>query len=334
MSSTRASLTALLVAGVVLMALPSAAAAHRGARVTELATFAAPGCTGTCGSGSTIGPDGALYATDGQLGRVMRVDRHSGAVSTFAAGLPRLHTPPGIGGPIDIAFVGRTAYVLVANVGPTFGEPDVVQGIYRVNRDGSSTPVADIGAWAVMHPPTTPFVLKGGVQYAMEPYRGGFAVTDGHHNRVIRVRRNGIVSELQAFGNVVPTGLAAWGPVLFVGLAGPVPHRPADGKVLALLPHSAPFEIASGAPLVTDVELGFDRRLYVLSQGIFTLPDDPANAGAPASPNTGSLARVNGHGGLTTVAGPLDRPTSVAFSHRNAYVVTLTGKVMKVSGIR
>ena len=83
-----------------------------------------------------------------------------------------------------------------------------------------------------------------------------------------------------------------------------------------------------------DVELGFDRRLYALSQGIFTLPDDPANAGAPASPNTGSLTRVNRHGGLTPVAGPLDRPTSVAFSRRNAYVVTLTGKVMKISGIR
>jgi len=334
MSSRRAWMTALLVAGVVLMALPSAAAAHRGAHVTELATFAAAGCTGTCGSGSTIGPDGAIYVTDGQLGRVMRVDRHSGAVSTFAAGLPVLHTPPGIGGPIDIAFVGRTAYVLVANVGPTFGEPDVVQGIYRINRDGSGTPVADIGAWAVKHPPNTPFGLAGGVQYALEPYRGGFAVTDGHHNRVIRVRRHGEVSELQAFGNVVPTGLAAWGRTLFVGLAGAVPHPPEEGKVLALAPHSDPVEIASGAPLVVDVELGSDRRLYALSQGIWTLPNLPTNAGAPASPNSGSLTRVNRHGGLTPVAGPLDRPTSVAFSRRNAYVVTLTGKVLKISGLQ
>src|SRR3954452_8253473 len=111
MSSRRASLTALLVAGVVLIALPSAAAAHRGVRVTELATFAAAGCTGTCGSGSTFRPDGASLPTDAQLGGVRRVDRRSGAVSTFAAGLPALHTPPGIGGPIDVAFVGRTAYV-------------------------------------------------------------------------------------------------------------------------------------------------------------------------------------------------------------------------------
>ena len=42
------------------------------------------------------------------------------------------------------------------------------------------------------------------------------------------------MSELQAFGNVVPTGLAAWGRTLFVGLAGAVPHPPEEGKVLAL----------------------------------------------------------------------------------------------------
>jgi hypothetical protein len=41
--------------------------------------------------------------------------------------------------------------------------------------DGTGTPVADIGSWAVAHPPATAFVLKGGVQYALEPYRGGFS---------------------------------------------------------------------------------------------------------------------------------------------------------------
>ena len=94
---------------------PAASAHHR--PVTELATFAAPGCEGTCGSGSTIGPDGALYVTDGQGGRVLRIDPRSGAITTFASGFPLMNTPPGIGGAIDVAFVGRTAYVLVANVG-------------------------------------------------------------------------------------------------------------------------------------------------------------------------------------------------------------------------
>jgi len=328
---------AVLVIAAAMITLPSAAAAKRhphAPTVTELTTFAAPGCTGACGSGSTIGPDGALYVTDGQGGRVLRVDTRSGAVTTFAAGLPLINTPPGVGGAIDVAFVGHTAYVLVTNVGPTFGEPDEVAGIYRVRPDGTVAPIADIGAWAVAHPPHTDFVLKAGVQYAMEPYGGGFAVTDGHHNRVLYVGTDGQVRELLAFGNVVPTGLAAARRTLFIGEAGPVPHLPQDGKVVALTPRSdAPVEIASGARLVVDVEFGHGHRLYVLSQGIWDLPPLPSNAGAPASPNTGSLIRVDRHGRLTTVAGSLDRPTSVAFSGKRAFVVTLTGKVLRIDGI-
>jgi hypothetical protein len=337
MGSRQASRIAVVAIAAVTVALPSAAAGkgrRPAARVTELATFAAPGCTGTCGSGSTIGPDGALYVTDGKGGRVLRVDTRSGAVTTFAAGLPLINTPPGIGGAIDVAFVGHTAYVLVTNVGPFFGEPDEVAGIYRVRRNGSAVPVADIGTWSTANPPDTDFVLPGGVQYAMEPFRGGFAVTDGHHNRVLYVRRDGPVRELLALGNVVPTGLAAAGRTLFIGQAGPVPHLPEDGKVVALTPRSdTPVQIASGAPLVVDVEFGPDHRLYALSQGIWDLPPLPSNAGAPASANTGSLTRVDGHGRLTPIAGRLDRPTSVAFSRNSAFVVTLTGKVLRMDGI-
>jgi hypothetical protein len=336
MGARLASRMAVVVIAVVAVAFPSAAAGKRhphAPAITELATFAAPGCTGTCGSGSTIGPDGALYVTDGQTGRVLRIDTRSGDVSTFVAGLPLMNTPPGIGGAIDVAFVGHTAYVLVANVGPFFGAPDEVAGIYRVRRNGSAAPVADIGAWAQANPPDTTFVLPGGVQYAMEPFRGGFAVTDGHHDRVLYVRTDGRVRELLAVPNAVPTGLAAAGRTLFMGQAGQVPHPPEDGKVVAIAPGSdAPVEIASGAPLVVDVEFGPDHRLYALSQGIWDLPPLPENAGAPASPDTGSLTRVNRHGGLTPVAGPLDRPTSVSFSGSSAFVVTLTGKVLRIDG--
>jgi streptogramin lyase len=40
------------------------------------------------GSGSTIGPDGALYVTEGAIGRISRVDPQTGDVTTFAEGLP------------------------------------------------------------------------------------------------------------------------------------------------------------------------------------------------------------------------------------------------------
>ena len=110
--------------------------------------------------------------------------------------------------------------------------------------------------------------------------------------------------------------------------------RPRHGKVVAITPWSdEPVVLASGAPLVVDVEFGSDHRLYALSQGIWNLPPLPENAGAPASANTGSLTRVDRHGRLTTVVGMLDRPTSVAFSRKSAFVVTLTGKVLRIDGI-
>jgi hypothetical protein len=160
------------------------------------------------GSGSTIGPGGALYVTETAAGRITRADPKTGATTTYATGLPQ--SIIGVGGAMDIAFIGRTAYVLVTLVGPNVGGSDVV-GIYRVDGPHSFTVVANIGKFATNNPPKTAFDILSGLQYALEPYRGGFLVTDGHHNRVYRVTRDGKVTQLIAFGNIVPTGLAVRG---------------------------------------------------------------------------------------------------------------------------
>ena len=70
--------------------------------------------------------------------------------------------------------------------------------------------------------------------------------------------------------------------------------------------------------------------LYALSQGVWDLPVTPENEGAPASPNTGRLVRVLDDGSFGPVVDGLDRPTSLEFVGRTAFVVTLTGKVMKI----
>jgi hypothetical protein len=92
-------------------------------------------------------------------------------------------------------------------------------------------------------------------------------VTEGHLNRVLRVTRDGEVSELLGFGNIVPTGLEVRGRTIYMAEAGAVPHRPEDGKVVAFRPSSTTVrEVASGSPLLVDVEFGRGRRLYALSQ--------------------------------------------------------------------
>jgi hypothetical protein len=282
------------------------------------------------GSGSTIGPDGALYVTEGATGKVLRVNPRSGHVSTFAAGLPPIIPDVGIGGAMDVAFVGRTAYVLVTLVGEDVGGDDVV-GIYRVDGPNSSTAIADIGQFSLDNPPETDFFVPTGVQYAMQRYGRGFLVSDGHHNRVLHVTLDGEVSEFMAFGNIVPTGLELLGHIVLMAQAGPVPHLPEDGKIVAFGPRSShAVTLGSGAPLLVDVEFGRGLRLYGLSQGVFT-PGNPE--GSPANPHTGALVELKWNGRLEVVVGALNQPTSLEFIGDTAYVVTLGGEIYVIDNV-
>jgi len=283
------------------------------------------------GSGSTVGPDGALYVTEGATGSVLRVNPHNGHRSTFATGLPKTVPAVGIGGAMDVAFIGRTAYVVVTLVGEQFGTTDDV-GIYRINGPSDVELIADIGAFASANPPVGfPFFVRTGVQYAMEPSGGGFLVTDGHHNRVLRVTLDGEISEFMTFGNIVPTGLELFGPFVLMAQAGPVPHLPEDGKIVAFGPGSShAITLGSGAPLLVDVEFGRGLRLYGLSQGTFTigLPD-----GSPADPHTGALVELKSGGQLEVVVDELNQPTSLEFIGDTAYVVTLGGEIWKIEDV-
>jgi len=283
------------------------------------------------GSGSTIGPDGALYVTVGITGRVLRVNPRNGHVSTFASGLPPINPAVGIGGAMDVAFIGRTAYVLVTLVGSDTGGTDTV-GIYRIDSPTTSTVIADIGAFSIANPPKPAFFVPSGVQYAMQRYGRDLLVTDGHHNRVLRVTLEGEISEFITFGNIVPTGLDLLGPIVLMGQAGPVPHLPENGKIVAFGPGSSGVAttLGSGAPLIVDVEVGPGLELYALSQGVFT-PGNPE--GSPANPNTGALVVLRRDGSLGVVVDDLNQPTSLEFIGDTAFVVTLGGEIWKIANV-
>lgn len=333
---TSTSIRLLSAVGLLAVAAPSTVSAmepSQGSEMTLLTEFGSG-----LGSGSTIGPDGALYVTDGNAGTVLRIDRSSGTVATFAEGLPLQRL--GIGGAMDVAFIDDTANVFVTAVGGEIigGEPigDDVVGIYRLEPDGSFAVVADLGAWSVAHPPTTDFFITTGVQYALETLDGGLLVSDGHHNRVLSVTPNGEVSVLRSFDNVVPTGLDTSGDQVYMAEAGPLPHRPEDGRVIAFDSQSSTAdEVARGASMIVDVEIASNGHVYALSQGDW----DEASEGSPALADTGRLIQVGPDGDVEPVvdgAGAaivLDRPTSMEFVDRTAYVVSLTGAVYTISDI-
>ena len=318
-----------LLMALIAMIIPSAeSASPRSASPT--AVLLVTGLQGA--TGSTVGPDGALYVTEGAAGRISRVDPQTGELTTFASGLPKAIPAVGIGGAIDVAFIGKTAYVLVTLVDHDVGGSDI-DGIYRVDGPDSFTIVADIGTFNINNPPTIPFpfFVPTGVQYALQTFRGGLLVTDGHLNRVLRVTLDGEISVLIAFGDIVPTGLAVSGNTIYMAEAGPVPHLAQNGKVVAFGPKSTTATVvASGAPLLVDVEFGRGRSLYALSQG----PGVPgAPPGSPAQPNSGALLKVNRDGTLTTITDHLNLPTSLEFIGTTAYVVTLTGEIWKIEGV-
>jgi hypothetical protein len=112
--------------------------------------------------------------------------------------------------------------------------------------------------------------------------------------------------------------------------AGPVPHEPEAGKVVTFGPGaSTAAEIASGARLLVDVEFGRGRKLYALSQGEWNGQFE----GSPALDNTGQLLEVNQDGSMTVLADGLDRPTSLELIGTTAYVVTLTGEILRFDGV-
>ena len=312
----------LLSAGVVVaLAQPGVAVADGGGpQVTVLAS----GLAG--GSGSTLGPGGDIYVAEPLGHQVSRIDLGTGDRTVVADCLPA-QAIAGVGGVMDVAFLGGTMYALTAVVSEDVGGTGVT-GIYRVQDDECEV-LADIGQWNIDNPPPADieFFVASGVPYAMHPYRGGFLVTDGHLNRVLHVTLDGEVREVLQLPNVVPTGLDREDGKVWLALAGPVPHLPKDGQVVSFRVDSAePRLVASGGRLLVDVESGHDDALYALAQGVFPASAEP---GAPALPDTGRLLRVDGDD-FDVVASKLDRPTSLEIAGGNAYVVTLDGEVWSV----
>jgi hypothetical protein len=282
--------------------------------------------------GSTIGPGKQLYVTAPLDGSIWRIDPKTGALTQFTTGLPKRNPDPFYvgSGVIDVAFRGGTAYALVTGVGPDLDGDDTV-GIYRIDGPDSYTVIADIGAWSIDHPPVPEFFVPTGFQYALEPYQDGFIVTDGHHNRLLYVTLDGKVTEVIAFDNVVPTGLAVKGNTIYFTEAGPIPHHPEDAKLMSLSPKSATAEkVASAAGLdvglFVDVEFGLGNSIFALAQGDWDGPFE----GAPAQPNTGALLALEGDDTFNVIADGLNQPTSMEFIGKKAYVVSLAGEVWEI----
>ena len=229
-------------------------------------------------------------------------------------------------------FRGNTAFVLVSLVGDFFGTSDP-SGVYRMDGPDEWTVIADLGEWAVANPPgpDIDYFIPTGVHYAIENFRGGFVVSEAHHNKVLHVTPRGEIAELATFGNVVPAGMEIHGNRILLALTGPAPHLPEDGQIVAVDPASGEAElVAAGGPLMVDVERGRGTSMFGLAQGYFT-PGTPD--GSPANPDTGELLSIDANGGVSPIVEGLDRPTSLEILGDTAFVIGVAGTVVRIDNV-
>ncbi len=143
--------------------------------------------------------------TAGFSGRVIRV-RANGRKDVVADNLPSMTDNSGASyGPTDVAFIDQTLYVLIEMGGCSHGLPDNPAAILRVNRNGSTTPVADLSAWHWANPPnfikdTNPATTDqepGGVFHSMIAIGKHLYVVETNRGFLLRVDpRTGVITKL------------------------------------------------------------------------------------------------------------------------------------------
>jgi DNA-binding beta-propeller fold protein YncE len=182
--------------------------------------------------GLTFGPDGKLYVaeagiggtltatgepgcpenfniyspyTAGFTGRVIRV-RPNGKKDVVVDKLPSMTDNTFANyGPTDVAFIGDTLYVLIEMGGCSHGMPNEFPAILRVNRNGTTTNVANLNAWHWANPPnfikdTDPTKTDqepGGVFHSMIALGKHLYVIETNRGFVLRVDpRTGVITKL------------------------------------------------------------------------------------------------------------------------------------------
>ena len=184
--------------------------------------------------GLAFGPDGSLYVAEagigggmeptdepncpininiyspykaGYSGRITRVKK-DGTKQTVAEDLPSMTDNfGGSYGPTDVAFIGKTLYVLIEMGGCSHALPDDLNlpAILKINADGSYTNVADLGAWHRANPPnfvkdTDPATTDqepGGVFHSMIAIDKKLYVVETNRGFLLRVDpSNGVIEKL------------------------------------------------------------------------------------------------------------------------------------------
>jgi sugar lactone lactonase YvrE len=295
--------------------------------------------------GLEFGPDGLLYVAEGGQGgtrstegeceqvvppvgpytggdtaRISAIDA-DGQRTTVAEGLPSTQLSPALGslvaGVADLAFVDDALYYLLAAGGCSHGNPDVPNGVFRVNEDGTTELVADLSAFVMANP--TAVQNPGDFEpdesaYSLELFNDELYVAESNHGALDAVDPatgdvHRVMDMTETEGHLVPTAMAV-GPDdnLYVSNLTTFPIAAGAAQVFTVTPDGELGVHAEGVTAVLGLAFDDEGQLYVLETS-----GPGSGMEAPMVPGTGRVVRLTEAGKLEVVATGLVFPTGMAF---------------------
>jgi glucose/arabinose dehydrogenase len=319
--------------------------------------------------GLAFGPDGSLYIAEAGTGgtnstvgtctqglpplgpykggpsaRISKLPS-GGSLTVLATGLPSYVAIQGdIIGVADVAFLKGNLYALIGGGGCSHGNPDLPNGIVKVDtQSGKWTYITDLSLFYMEHPAAYPDAADfepDGVPYSMIAHDGRLFAVEPNHGTITATAPDGATSQIidvsQSQGHIVPTSIAANNGNLYVANLGLFPIASQWERVITLsrdlgFTDTTPglattsadawkYRIAAsraGFTTVVSVKFGPDGLLYALE-----LSDTP---GGFPNPGDGKVVRLNADGSIETVVTGLSTPGGMTFGPDSALYVSNAG---------
>jgi hypothetical protein len=273
--------------------------------------------------------------TPSNTARISRIDR-SGAVFPVLAGEASAAANLLIGGDrfgfADVALIGRKLFALRQGGGCSHGHPEAPNGILSVNRNGTTTLLADLSAYlrntVDSKDPAAGDFEPDGVWNSLVWAFGAFYAVEPNHGVLVRVDRRGRIERVADLiaaaaqldpahdGDRTFTVLAPHEGWLYVGTLGRIDTDQA-ADIYRVSPRSGAVEhVASGLHGLMGLAFGRDGRLYALET-------TQAGVSPPFSdPSAGRLVRVEPDGSHTDIVTGLAFPAGLVAGRQGELYVS------------